>query len=275
MPSDVARLAASGSAARLCQAFAALFVACTLASARALAPPAPAASAPKVLRYAFRVAETSFDPAALSDLYSRSVTGHIFEGLYGYDPLARPALIRPLTAAALPHLPEGSGTVINTTSMTACRGSPTLLDYSATKGAIVSFTRSLADNLAKKKVRVNAVAPGPVWTPLIPSTFDAEKVARFGSDVPLERAAQPEEIAPSYVFLASDDASYMTGPVLARADPRRLTSPISTKDTGWRHRCGACWCARSGTHLASSTCRRRPKCVRRDDGLVSSSVGAS
>ena len=119
-----------------------------------------------------------------------------------------------LTAAALPHLPEGKGTVINTSSVTAYRGSPTLLDYSATKGAIVAFTRSLADNLAKKKVRVNAVAPGPVWTPLIPSTFDAEKVASFGSDVPLERAAQPEEIAPSYVFLASDDASYMTGQVL-------------------------------------------------------------
>jgi NAD(P)-dependent dehydrogenase (short-subunit alcohol dehydrogenase family) len=119
-----------------------------------------------------------------------------------------------LTAAALPHLPEGSGTVINTSSVTAYRGSPTLLDYSATKGAIVAFTRSLADNLAKKKVRVNAVAPGPVWTPLIPSTFDAEKVEKFGSDVPLERAAQPEEIAPSYVFLASDDASYMTGQVL-------------------------------------------------------------
>jgi NAD(P)-dependent dehydrogenase (short-subunit alcohol dehydrogenase family) len=120
-----------------------------------------------------------------------------------------------LTAAALPHLPSGTGAVINTSSVTAYRGSPTLLDYAATKGAIVAFTRSLADNLAKeKKVRVNAVAPGPVWTPLIPSTFDAEKVASFGSDVPLERAAQPEEIAPSYVFLASDDASYMTGQVL-------------------------------------------------------------
>jgi NAD(P)-dependent dehydrogenase (short-subunit alcohol dehydrogenase family) len=118
-----------------------------------------------------------------------------------------------LTSAALPHLERGS-TVINTTSVTAYRGSPTLLDYAATKGAIVAFTRSLAGNLAERGVRVNAVAPGPVWTPLIPSTFPAKKVAKFGSDVPLKRAGEPEEIAPSYVFLASDDASYMTGQVL-------------------------------------------------------------
>ena len=118
-----------------------------------------------------------------------------------------------LTAAALPHLKDGA-TIINTTSVTAYRGSPTLLDYSATKGAIVAFTRSLAGNLAERGVRVNAVAPGPVWTPLIPSTFPAKKVAEFGSDVPLKRAGEPEEIAPSYVFLASDDASYMTGQVL-------------------------------------------------------------
>src|SRR5215475_4022835 len=118
-----------------------------------------------------------------------------------------------LTSAALPHLQKGSA-IINTTSVTAYRGSPTLLDYAATKGAIVAFTRSLAGNLAKRGVRVNAVAPGPVWTPLIPSTFPAKKVAEFGSDVPLKRAGEPEEIAPSYVFLASDDASYMTGQVL-------------------------------------------------------------
>jgi NAD(P)-dependent dehydrogenase (short-subunit alcohol dehydrogenase family) len=118
-----------------------------------------------------------------------------------------------LTAAAVPHLGEGSA-IINTTSVTAYRGSPTLLDYAATKGAIVAFTRSLAGNLAERRIRVNAVAPGPVWTPLIPASFDAEKVATFGSDVPLKRAGEPEEIAPSYVFLASDDASYMTGQVL-------------------------------------------------------------
>ncbi len=118
-----------------------------------------------------------------------------------------------LTKAALDHLQPGSA-IINTSSVTAFKGSPQLLDYSSTKGAIVAFTRSLAQALAEQNIRVNAVAPGPIWTPLIPSTFPPDKVASFGADVPLKRAGQPEELAPSYVFLASDDASYFTGQVL-------------------------------------------------------------
>lgn len=120
-----------------------------------------------------------------------------------------------LTAAALPHLEKSAHpAIINTTSVTAYRGSPKLLDYSSTKGAIVSFTRSLAGQLADKKIRVNAVAPGPIWTPLIPATFPPAEVAKFGSDSPLGRAGEPWECAESYVFLASADASYMTGQVL-------------------------------------------------------------
>jgi NAD(P)-dependent dehydrogenase (short-subunit alcohol dehydrogenase family) len=118
-----------------------------------------------------------------------------------------------LTRSALPHLEPGA-TIINTTSVTAYRGSAKLLDYSSTKGAIVAFTRSLALSLAKKGIRVNGVAPGPVWTPLIPSTFSPKEVEQFGSDVPLARAGEPAEIASAYVFLASVDSSYMTGQVL-------------------------------------------------------------
>lgn len=118
-----------------------------------------------------------------------------------------------LTKAALKHLKEGSA-IINTASITAYKGSPQLLDYSATKGAIVAFTRSLSQALVEKKIRVNGVAPGPIWTPLIPSTFPPDKVASFGSDTPMGRAGQPEEVAPSYVFLVSDDSSYITGQIL-------------------------------------------------------------
>jgi NAD(P)-dependent dehydrogenase (short-subunit alcohol dehydrogenase family) len=114
---------------------------------------------------------------------------------------------------ALKHIGPG-GAIINTSSVTAYRGSDHLLDYASTKAAIVGFTRSLALSLADKGIRVNGVAPGPIWTPLIPSTFEADEVAKFGSDVPMKRAGQPEEVAPSYVFLASSDAKYMSGQML-------------------------------------------------------------
>lgn len=118
-----------------------------------------------------------------------------------------------MTKAAMNHLHEGSA-IVNTTSVTAYKGNPTLLDYSSTKGAIVAFTRSLSQSLVKQGIRVNAVAPGPIWTPLIPATFPEDKVANFGKQVPMQRAGQPEELAPSYVFLASDDSSYISGQVI-------------------------------------------------------------
>ena len=118
-----------------------------------------------------------------------------------------------MAQAALRHMREGAA-IVNTTSVTAYRGSDSLVDYASTKGAIAAFTRSLSGQLAEKGIRVNAVAPGPIWTPLIPATFEAEKVAEFGTNVPLGRAGQPNEVAPAFLFLACDDASYFTGQVL-------------------------------------------------------------
>ncbi len=120
-----------------------------------------------------------------------------------------------MVKAALPHLSKGAA-IVNTTSVTAYRGSSTLLDYSSTKGAIVSFTRALSGNqeILDKSIRVNGVAPGPIWTPLIPATFSQEHVERFGKDVPLKRPGQPYELAPAYVYLASSDSSYVTGQVI-------------------------------------------------------------
>ena len=120
-----------------------------------------------------------------------------------------------ITRAVLPHLQEGDS-IINTTSITSYQGHDELIDYAATKGAITTFTRSLSSNLMKQKrgIRVNGVAPGPIWTPLIPSSFSADEVAKFGQDTPMGRMGQPSEVAPAYLFLASDDASYITGQII-------------------------------------------------------------
>ena len=142
---------------------------------------------------------------SLEDLTDEQLEQTFRTNIFGYMYMAR---------AALAHLPEG-GVILNTGSITGIQGSKELLDYSATKGAIHAFTKSLAQNLVERRIRVNCVAPGPVWTPLNPSDQVAEKVAQFGRDVPMKRPAQPEELAPAYVFLASDgDASYITGEVL-------------------------------------------------------------
>ena len=118
-----------------------------------------------------------------------------------------------MTKAALPHLQPGAA-IVNTTSATAYTGSPNLVGYSATRGAVVAFTRSLAQQLVDRRIRVNGVAPGPIWTPLIPASFDAEHVAQHGANVPLGRPGQPNEVAPCHLFLACDDSSYMTGQIL-------------------------------------------------------------
>ncbi|MGN1402332.1 MAG: SDR family oxidoreductase [Bacillus sp. (in: firmicutes)] len=115
-----------------------------------------------------------------------------------------------MAKAAIKHFEKG-GNIINTASITAYQGNPTLIDYSATKGAIVSFTRALNNSVVSKGIRVNAVAPGPIWTPLIPASFPAEQVAEFGQNAPMGRAGQPEELAPAYVYLASEDSSYVSG----------------------------------------------------------------
>jgi NAD(P)-dependent dehydrogenase (short-subunit alcohol dehydrogenase family) len=118
-----------------------------------------------------------------------------------------------LTKAAAPHLKKGAN-IINTTSVTAYKGHKTLIDYASTKGAIVAFTRSLSEALVEKGIRVNAVAPGPIWTPLIPASFEPDRVAEHGSSTPMKRPGQPNEVAPCYVFLASEEASYISGQVL-------------------------------------------------------------
>lgn len=143
--------------------------------------------------------------ADLLDIGAEQLERTFRTNIFGYFFLAK---------AALPHLRGTKGCIINTTSVTAFRGSPELLDYSATKGAILAFTRSLSKALAKEGIRVNGVAPGPIWTPLITSTFPPEKAASFGKNVPLGRPGQPEEVAPAYVFLASGDSSYITGQII-------------------------------------------------------------
>jgi NAD(P)-dependent dehydrogenase (short-subunit alcohol dehydrogenase family) len=140
----------------------------------------------------------------LEDISSQQLERTFRTNFFGYFLMAK---------AALPHMQSGAA-IINTTSVTAYRGQPTLIDYSATKGAIVAFTRSLAISVVERGIRVNGVAPGPIWTPLIPATFPPEKVEKFGKNTPMGRAGQPSEVAPCFVFLAAEDSSYMTGQIV-------------------------------------------------------------
>jgi NAD(P)-dependent dehydrogenase (short-subunit alcohol dehydrogenase family) len=145
-----------------------------------------------------------YEAKSLEDITTRQLTDTFATNFFSYIWI---------TKYALPYMKKGSA-IINSSSVTAYRGSTDLIDYASTKGAIISFTRSLSGNLLPKGIRVNAVAPGPIWTPLIPSSFKGEKVAKHGSDVPMGRAGEPREIAPSYLFLACDDSSYISGQVL-------------------------------------------------------------
>ena len=150
-------------------------------------------------------AAQQFPQESLEDISQQQLERTFATNIFGYFFVAK---------AALQHLPQG-GAIVNTTSVTAYKGSPQLLDYSSTKGAIVAFTRSLSQSLVKQGIRVNAVAPGPIWTPLIPATFPPEAAKSFGKDVPMGRAGQPYECAPAYVFLASNiDSSYISGQVI-------------------------------------------------------------
>jgi len=166
------------------------------------------------------VAETIKEFGQLDILVNNAAEQHVQTSLQNISSLQLEKTFRTnifsyfyLSKAALPYLSNGS-VIINTTSITAYEGNEQLIDYSATKGAIVSFTRSLSQSLIKQGIRVNGVAPGPIWTPLIPASFNDQHVAQFGQNTPMKRAGQPAEVAPCYVFLASEDSSYMSGQIL-------------------------------------------------------------